>query len=600
MNRPDHLSRVLPWFTALLLTALAAGCAGNRAPILGMGDNATLLTAPTVTAVAPVNNATGVPTNNTIITAAFSQPMAPITGGASFTLTAAAPNPAPVGTVALDPTSTIATFTLANGTSLEASTQYTATITGATSLATGLALVNPYVWHFTTGIATGATRPMVSLTIPATTLPGPTLGAPTNTAIAAVFTEDMSPSTINAASFTLTTPGPGGNPAGTVTYAVGSRTAVFTPTAVLAAGATYTATITTAATDLAGNALAGNQAALPSASDYVWTFTTSAATDIISPTITLTAPADLATGVALNSAVNATFSKAMDPLTITTATFRVQKDGTPPGTALAGSIVYDVATRVATFTPESNLTTATTYIATVTGARDLAGNPLIAGPVANPWTFTTGSGLAQGPVALGTAVNFGIMATAAISNTGVSTVNGNVSLDPGTTINGSPQVNGTVYVNAPASVQARTDLAAAFSAAGSLAPGTAVTSDLGLQFPLGIAPGTYTAAGALQILTPVTLDAGGNGNAVWVFQAGTTLTATASVSLANGAQAKNVFWVAAQGATLGSGTFFGTLMAGDGIAVGTGATITGRLLSGATSNLATVSLLNDTISVPAQ
>jgi len=566
-----------------------------------MGDNATLLTAPTVTAVAPVNNATGVPTNNTIITAAFSQPMAPITGGASFTLTAAAPNPAPVGTVALDPTSTIATFTLANGTSLEASTQYTATITGATSLATGLALVNPYVWHFTTGIATGATRPMVSLTIPATTLPGPTLGAPTNTAIAAVFTEDMSPSTINAASFTLTTPGPGGNPAGTVTYAVGSRTAVFTPTAVLAAGATYTATITTAATDLAGNALAGNQAALPSASDYVWTFTTSAAPDIISPTVTFTAPADLATAVALNTAVNATFSKAMNPLTISTATFRVQTDGTPPGTPLTGSISYDVATQIATFTPESNLVSGTTYVATITGAKDLAGNPLVAGPVPNPWTFTTGSGLALGPVALGTAVNFAIIATEAISNTGVSTVNGNVSLDPGTTINGSPQVNGTVYVNAPASTQARSDLASAFSAAGSLAPGTAVTSgDLGLQYPLGIAPGIYTAAGAIQILSPVTLDAGGNGNAVWIFQVGTTLTATASVSLANGAQAKNVFWVTAQGVTLGGGTFTGTIMAGDGIAVGTGATIVGRLLSGATSDLATVSLQTDTVSVPAQ
>jgi hypothetical protein len=598
MSRQTSYSRVLPLGAALLLATLAAGCAGNRDPILGLGGDTVLLIAPTVTAVAPVNNASGVPTNNTLITAAFSEPMLPITGSASFAVTSASSTPA--GTVTLDPTGTIATFTLAPATSLAADTLYTATITGATGT-NGLALANPFAWHFTTGASLGTTRPMVALTVPATTVPGPTLGVPTNTAITAVFTQDMNPLTLTAASFTLTPPAPGAAPQGQVSYVVGSRTAVFTPKAALAASTTYTATITSAASDLAGIALAGNQAPLPGASNYVWTFTTGTAPDSTSPTIILTAPASAASGVALNSAVNATFSKAMNPLTITTAHFKVRSSA-PLGPVLAGTVFYDGTTGIATFTPAAAFTAATSYTATVSGVTDLAGNTLVAGPVPNPWTFTTGSELAPGPVALGSAANYGLMATATITNTGSSTVNGDVTLDPGTTLTGSPLVNGTVDVNDPASALARTDLAAAFNAANSLPAGTATGStDLGAQYPLGIPPGIYTSAGAMLVSTPLTLNAGGDGNAVWVFQIGTSLTTTASVLLGDGAQAKNVFWVPGQAATLGAGTTFnGTIMAGVDITGGAGAVVYGRLLAGADSVNATVALQTDTISVPAQ
>ncbi|EQD75863.1 hypothetical protein B1A_03654, partial [mine drainage metagenome] len=139
-------------------------------------------------------------------------------------------------------------------------TLYTATVTAAQSIS-GLAMVSPYVWTFSTGVAPNTTRPQVLSTVPATTLPGPTTGVPTNTAITAVFTEEMAPATITGSSFTLTGPGTTAV-AGTVSYAVGAATATFTPTAALAAGTTYTATITTAATNLAGNALAGNPGCL--------------------------------------------------------------------------------------------------------------------------------------------------------------------------------------------------------------------------------------------------------------------------------------------------------------------------------------------------
>ena len=275
MNILTNKPKLLASSIALILIAGAVACgssgSGSRSPLLGIGNLAAL--APTVTAIAPLNNATGVPINNTIITAAFSEPVA-FGAGASFTVTTAGSNPA--GSVSLDATKTRATFTLNAGTSLNPSTTYTATVTGATSLATGLPLDAPFVWTFKTGVAPDTTLPRVTLTAPVTGVPGPTLGVPTNTAITAVFTEDLAAASVNSASFTVTTAAPGINPAGTVTYSVGTKTAVFTPAAALAANTTYTVTLTTAIKDLAGNALAGNQAALPAASNYVWTFTTAA------------------------------------------------------------------------------------------------------------------------------------------------------------------------------------------------------------------------------------------------------------------------------------------------------------------------------------
>src|SRR5678816_1749137 len=97
---------------------------------------------------------------------------------------------------------------------------------------------------------------------------------------------------------------------GTVIYV--GVTATFNPTRHLVPSTTYTATITTRVKDLAGNALAAN---------FVWSFTTGASTDITAPTVSFTAPADAATGVPIDENIAAAFSEAMDPLTITTATF---------------------------------------------------------------------------------------------------------------------------------------------------------------------------------------------------------------------------------------------------------------------------------------
>ncbi len=558
------------------------------------------LTVPLTTIPGPT---TGVATN-TAISAAFTKAMAPLSiSVASFTLTGPGTTPV-LGTVSY--ASQIATFT--PSAVLLAGTTYTATITTAATDLAGNALAgnqgvlpaaSNYVWTFTTSVVLDTTRPTVTLTVPVTTIPGPTTGVAINTAISAAFSEDMAPLTINAASFTLT--GPGLTPVlGSVTYA--SRIAVFTPSAALVANTTYIATITTVATDLAGNQLSGNQAIQPAVSNYVWTFTT-AAVVAIPPTITLTNPADAATGVALNAPVNATFSETMDPLTLSTATFTVQPSGSPLGPLVLGSVTYDALTNIATFTPSSPLTASTSYTATITGAKDLAGDPLVAGLVPNPWTFTTGTGLAPGAVNLGSASTFGIMATSAITNTGAATmINGDVSLDPGTSCGLLPaQVNGTIHINDTVSAQARLDLLAAYNYAKTLPPGTTISggADLGALYPLGIPPGTYTSGSTMLVSTPLILDAGGNANAVWVFQIGSSLTTTANVTLANGAQAKNVFWVPTLDGTVGVGSiFYGTIVSGRDVTAKTGSVINGRILAGATL-AGTIALDTNTVNVPA-
>ena len=187
---------------------------------------------------------------------------------------------------------------------------------------------------------------------------------------------------------------------GTVSYA--GSTATFTPTANLAANTQFTATITNAAKDLTGNALVAGVCLIRG------TLRPARLPDITPPTITLTSPANADINVLLNTAVSATFSEAMDPVTITApGTFTLAVSGAG-GAAVAGNVTYDAVNHIATFTPAANLTASTQYTATITNAaKDLAGNALAAGTNANPWTFTTGASVGPTGPNLGTASTFG-------------------------------------------------------------------------------------------------------------------------------------------------------------------------------------------------
>ncbi len=125
-----------------------------------------------------------------------------------------------------------------------------------------------------------------------------------------------------------------------------------------------------------------------------------------------------------------------------------------------------------------------------------------------------------------------------------------------------------------------------------------------------LAPGIYKAAGGSFLITgtDLTLDAQGNANAVWVFQAAGSLTvgdagAPRSVILVNGAQAKNVFWYVGSAATInaaGGGTMVGTIIANSGVTFSTSGVTAITTLSGRALALnASVTMVNTVINVPA-
>ncbi len=628
MDKFESYSAFLTKVIALALVALVAGCGGGQDSILGSGGIGNSgVVAPTVTATVPLASTpivTGVAIN-TKITATFSKDMASATITTS-TFTLACPTGTPVtGTVAYVAASRVATFSPAAN--LPINTTCTATITTGARDTTGRALATAFVWRFTTAAAADTTRPRVTLTVPA----DGAAGVATNTQIIATFIEDIDPATISATTFTLT--GPGATAVtGAVTYAVGARTATFTPTATLPISTVFTATITTGATDLAGNALAGNQAALPAASNFIWTFTTGAGPDNTPPTVTLLNPTDLATGVCLETRVNATFSEAMVPSTLTNTTVTLQLTGPPLGALLGGNVVYDVQNNVATFTPTSALAANTNYTATVTtGAQDLAGNALASNRV---WSFTTGTqSCFPLPPSLGLAAPFAIAANAGVTNTPnvpITTINGNVVLDPvtaatcnavpidaaggfGLCAGSPPAINGQVisplFPDAGATSGAIiSDLQAAFlsitppagpPAAGSLGGATPIPAGTTLGEPTGSAlvqgdnlfrPGVYQSLTSILITGDLTLDAQGDPNALFIFQSSSTVgTAAGAASpaphtrilLINGAKASNVWWQAGSSATLGLfSEFQGNILASADITMTTGATSCGRLLAG--------------------
>jgi hypothetical protein len=198
------------------------------------------------------------------------------------------------------------------------------------------------------------------------------------------------------------------------------------------------------------------------------------------------------------------------------------------------------------------------------------------------YASTTASLAQQAPVGLGTADSFAVLAGETITNTGPTTITGDVGLHPGTAVTGfaSVTLNGGLHVADAVALQAKNDLVTAYNDAAGRSPVTTVATELGGQTLQG---GVYNSeSGTFGITGTLTLDAGGDPNTVFVFKTASTLiTATASgVNLINGADACNVFWQVGSSATLGtSSSFTGTIMALTSITLTTGATVQGRALA---------------------
>jgi Bacterial Ig-like domain len=208
-------------------------------------------TPPTVTSTVPTDGATNVAINTTV-TATFSEAMdsASVATGGAFTLKATVAGTPVTGTVTYNTVTHIATFTPSS--SLSNNINYTATITTGVKDVAGNFMAATKVFAFTTIADT--TPPTVLSTSPAN---GAT-AVPITTVVTVTFSEAMdSASVATGSAFTLKAT-LGASVTGTVTYNTVTHVATFTPSASLAPATTnYTATVTTAAKDVAGNSLLG-------------------------------------------------------------------------------------------------------------------------------------------------------------------------------------------------------------------------------------------------------------------------------------------------------------------------------------------------------
>jgi len=407
---------------------------------------------------------------------------------------------------------------------------YTATITNNVEDVAGNEMNNDKTWSFSTGSLL-----FVTVTNPL----NEAINVPTSQKVKATLNKIMNPATLTNSTFTLMRGTD--QVAGTVSYT--GYTAEFAPLTNLLPATEYTATITTGALDMTGNSLAAN---------YVWKFTTAAVAQFTVGLSSSPLAGGTTTGGGLFNAGASVTALAVPNMGYSFLNW------TENGVSVSLVDRY-------TFVANANRTLVANFVLDPVGP---------AGPLG---------------INLGSAADFVVLAGAGVTNTGATTrLMGDVGSFPTATITGLTNANviGTLYtVASPIVGTAKTDLTTAFNDAQSRS-----INAISLPGQLGgltLAPGLYVNAstsgisgtGANGILT---LDAGGNANAVWIFQMGSTLITApgTSIVLAGGAQAKNIYWSVGSSATLGTNSiFYGNILADQSITITTGATLIGRALT---------------------
>ena len=201
------------------------------------------------------------------------------------------------------------------------------------------------------------------------------------------------------------------------------------------------------------------------------------------------------------------------------------------------------------------------------------------------------------PVPLGAGSTFAVLAGAGVTNTGATTLTGDIGSYATTSITGPGTITMAGGVNRggdSVTQQAKTDLVTAYNAASAQLPAPLGGVELG---GLTLEPGVYDTGGVIELNGTLTLDANGDPNAVFVFQSLSTLEAGAASTIAfiDGATACNVFWRVPTSATILAGSqFAGTILAEVTITFGAGATLQGRALA----QTGEVTMINNTITVP--
>jgi len=426
---------------------------------------------PLILTTTPIDGAVDVPLDQ-VISVTFNKAMNHSTINAnSFTVSDGSPL---VGTMTFEDTEIGTTVFFTPTTNLNLDTTYTGKVFTTVKDTNGNALQVAYVWSFSTG---SVLAPVVLSTDP----DSGAINVVLNKVIKVTFSQVIDPLTITSESFTLRN----GTSLIAGDFTFDGAIVYFTPLAELSSSTTYTATITTAVTNLEGVALANN---------YVWNFSTGS---LLAPTVISTDPIDDATDVVLNKVISATFSEVMDPATITSNSFKVL-DGT---TAISGNFTFVNA--IVRFTPTNPLTPNTTYIATITTAVANPAGVSLAGDYI--WNFSTGSTVAPtvietDPVdeAIDVPLNQIITATfseimdpATITSTSFLVNNGSSNINGTFTFNGAevlftpsnPLTLNTIYtatittaVKNPAGVSIANDYIWKFSTGVSLAP-TVISTD---------------------------------------------------------------------------------------------------------------------------
>jgi hypothetical protein len=193
------------------------------------------------------------------------------------------------------------------------------------------------------------------------------------------------------------------------------------------------------------------------------------------------------------------------------------------------------------------------------------------------------SPLRQAAPSLGTAGSFAVLGGSTVTNTGATTVNGDLGVSPGTAVTGFPPgtvVGGSIHAADALAGQAQSDVTTAYNnLAGQPCTATLTGQDLG---GMSLTPGVYCFATSAQLTGALTLNAQGNAGAVFVFKIGSTLTTApgSSVLMINGGSPCNLFWQIGTSATIGTTTAFqGNILALASITLNNGASVSGRALA---------------------
>ncbi|MBI4604567.1 MAG: Ig-like domain-containing protein [Planctomycetes bacterium] len=312
---------------------------------------------PVVSLFAPREGSTDVPLN-AVFRAQLSEPVSPVNvSEASVTLTASGIG-AVAGAVTLSADRRLVTFTPSSP--LSPSRVHTLRLAREIRDAAGNLLGNGGggAASFTTGTATDGTAPVVTATSPED-------GAgsvPRNAVIAVELSEPIDRTSVSHATVDLERGG--ADVAGSFELPAGERIVLFRPAAPLPAGAAHTLSVS-GVLDVAGN---------PLGAPLALSFTTGAASDLVSPVVTSVTPANGATGVSRSTAITIGFSEPISPVNVNAATVRLIESGVGD---IATAITVAPDRRSVTITPAALLTASKLFSVQVTnGVTDAARNPL--------------------------------------------------------------------------------------------------------------------------------------------------------------------------------------------------------------------------------